>query len=189
MGRGGRIGNLYRPLNQGQIETIHQKSLDVIEHIGLTFETDLDDMLDMIEEAGCKVDRKKARIYFPRKLVEEMVAQAPAEFILYSRDGKNDLHLGGDRVYAGTGGSAVKVLDLDTGQVRQGLLKDIYNVARLVDQLDNIHFFNVVSYRMMYPSNTTMLILFFFLFWAPPSTLCSAATSRKGLGTQLNWHQ
>ncbi len=141
MGSGGRIGNLYRPLNQGQIETIHQKSLDVIEHIGLTFETGLDDMLDMVEEAACKVDRKKARIYFPRKLVEEMVAQAPAEFILCSRDGKNDLHLGSNRVYAGTGGSAVKVLDLDTGQVRQGLLKDIYNVARLVDQLDNIHFF------------------------------------------------
>jgi trimethylamine--corrinoid protein Co-methyltransferase len=83
-------------------------------------------MLDMVEAAGCKVDRKKSRIYFPRKLVEEMVAQAPAEFILYSRDGRNDLHLGSDRVYAGTGGSAVKVLDLDSGQVRQGLLKDIY---------------------------------------------------------------
>ena len=82
MGRGGLIGNLYRPLSQRQIETIHQKSLDVIEHIGLTFEKGLDDMLAMVEEAGCKVDRKKARIYFPRKLVEEMVAQAPAEFIL-----------------------------------------------------------------------------------------------------------
>jgi len=141
MGSGGRLGKLYRSLNQGQIETIHRKSLDVIEHIGLTFETGLDDMLDMVEEGGCKVDREKARIYFPRKIVEDMVAQAPAEFILCSRDGKNDLHLGSDRVYAGTGGSAVKVLDLDTGQVRQGLLKDIYNVARLVDQLDNIHFF------------------------------------------------
>jgi trimethylamine:corrinoid methyltransferase-like protein len=109
MGRGGLIGNLYRPLSQRQIETIHRKALDVIEHIGLTFETGLDDMLDMVEEAGCTVDREKARIYFPRKIVEEMVAQAPAEFILCSRDGKNDLHLGSDRVYAGTGGSAVKV--------------------------------------------------------------------------------
>jgi len=145
MGSGGLIGNLYRPLNQRQIETIHQKSLDVIEHIGLTFETGLDDMLDMVEEAGCRVDREKARIYFPRKLVEKMVAQAPAEFILYSRDGRNDLHLGGDRVYAGTGGTAINVLDLDTGRVRQGLLKDIYNVARIVDQLDNIHFFQRCS--------------------------------------------
>jgi len=98
MGSGGLTGNLYRPLNQTQIETIHQKSLDVIEHIGLTFETGLDDILDMVEDEGCKVDRKKARIYFPRKLVEKMVAQAPDEFILYSRDGKNDLHLGSDRV-------------------------------------------------------------------------------------------
>jgi trimethylamine--corrinoid protein Co-methyltransferase len=141
MGSGGLIGNLYRPLNQSQIETIHQKALDVIEHIGLTFETGLEETLDMVAAAGCKVDRKTARIYFPRKLVEEMVARAPAEFILYSRDGKNDLHLGADRVYAGTGGSALNVLDLDTGRVRQGVLKDIYHVARLVDRLDNIHFF------------------------------------------------
>ena len=94
MGSGGRLGKLYRPLSQGQIQTIHRKALDVIEDIGLTFETGLDDMLDMAEEAGYKVDLKKARIYFPRKIVEEMVAQAPAEFILCSRDGKNDLHLG-----------------------------------------------------------------------------------------------
>jgi trimethylamine--corrinoid protein Co-methyltransferase len=64
MGSGGLIGNLYRPLNQRQIETIHQKSLDVIEHIGLTFETGLDDMLDMVAEAGCKVDREKAWMLF-----------------------------------------------------------------------------------------------------------------------------
>ena len=145
MGSGGLMGNLYRPLNQRQIETIHQKALDVLENIGFTFEAGLDDMLEMVAEAGCKIDRKKLRIYFPRNLIKEMVAQAPAEFILYSRDGKNDLHLGSDRVYAGTGGSAVRVLDLDTGQARPGLLKDIYNVARLVDSLDNIHFFQRCS--------------------------------------------
>ena len=61
MGSGGLIGNLYRPLKQSQIETIHQKSLDVIEHIGLAFETGLDDMLEMVEKAGCKIDWKKAK--------------------------------------------------------------------------------------------------------------------------------
>jgi trimethylamine:corrinoid methyltransferase-like protein len=40
----------------------------------------------------------------------------------------------------GTGGAAVKVLDLD-GQVRQSRLQDLFDIGRLVTALDNIHFY------------------------------------------------
>jgi trimethylamine--corrinoid protein Co-methyltransferase len=40
----------------------------------------------------------------------------------------------------GTGGAAVKVLDLD-GQVRQSRLQDLFDIGRLVTPLDNIHFY------------------------------------------------
>ena len=61
--------------------------------------------------------------------------------ILYARDGKNDLDLTEDKVHLGTGGAAVKILDLDTGQPRSSTLKDLYDLGRLVDRLDHIHFF------------------------------------------------
>jgi trimethylamine--corrinoid protein Co-methyltransferase len=41
----------------------------------------------------------------------------------------------------GTGGAAVKVLDLETGQVRESTLADVAQIGRLVDALDNIHFY------------------------------------------------
>jgi trimethylamine--corrinoid protein Co-methyltransferase len=41
----------------------------------------------------------------------------------------------------GTGGAAVKVLDLETRQVRQSTLADVASIGRLVDALDNIHFY------------------------------------------------
>jgi trimethylamine--corrinoid protein Co-methyltransferase len=40
----------------------------------------------------------------------------------------------------GTGGAAVKIIDMDTDEVRPTTLKDLEMVSRLVDKLENIHF-------------------------------------------------
>ncbi|NIS61903.1 MAG: trimethylamine methyltransferase [Proteobacteria bacterium] len=137
----GLSGGQYRPLSDKQIKTIHQASLSILEKTGFTFESGLEDTLDMLEEAGARIDRPNSRIYFPRKLVQEQAAKAPDRVVLYSRDGKNDLDLTEDRVYLGTGGAAVKILDLGTGKARPSTLMDVYELGRLVDKLDNIHFF------------------------------------------------
>jgi len=51
--------------------------------------------------------------------------------VLYSRDGDNDLDLTRHGVYLGTGGAAVKILDLGDGQVRSTTLGDLYQLGRL----------------------------------------------------------
>ena len=141
MNSGGLNGGIYKPLNPEQVELIHGEALRLLEQVGLTYEDGQEDMLALVQHAGCRVDRTAMRIFFPPPLVEEMVAQAPGEFTLFSRDGKNDLHLGKDRVYAGTGGTTVKILDLDRDDVRPSTVKDIHNVARLVEEMKHIHFF------------------------------------------------
>jgi trimethylamine--corrinoid protein Co-methyltransferase len=141
MKSGGLTGDIYKPLSPQQVELIHSEALRLLEEVGMAYESGQDDVLEMVKKAGCRVDPAAMRIFFPPQLVEERVAQAPGEITLYSRDGKNDLHLGKNRVYAGTGGTTVKVLDLDTGEVRQSVLKDIHNVARIIDEMKHIHFF------------------------------------------------
>jgi len=137
----GLPGSLYKPLSEKQVERIHEVSLDILERIGFTYESGLDETLEMLAKAGAKLDRAKARIFLPRDLVKEQITQAPEKVVLYSRDGNGDLELTGDRVYMGTGGLAVLVLDLETGEARQSLLQDLHNIARLVQRLKNIHFF------------------------------------------------
>jgi len=141
MGSKGLTGDIYRPLSTDQVETIHERALDLLEECGMTYEEGLEDVLAVLKKAGCKIDPAQKRLYFPRNLVQEMVAQAPGEFILYSRNNENDMAMGKNRVYAGTGGAAIKILDLDTGEARQTTLKDSHNVARIVDHMQNIHFF------------------------------------------------
>jgi len=137
----GLSGGLYKPLSEKDVETIHEASLNILEKTGFTYESGLDSTLALLENAGAFVDRKADRIYFPRDLISEQAAKAPAQVILYSRDGQNDLNLTEDRVHLGTGGAAIKVLDLETEDPRPSTLNDLYQLARLVDRLENIHFF------------------------------------------------
>lgn len=137
----GIVGGQYKPLTDEQVETIHGAALKILDEIGFTYEAGLEDTLDMLARAGAKVDREAARIFFPRELIEEQVALAPEEFTLHSRDGMDDITPGRDRVYMGTGGSTTHLVDLETGEDRPSTLADLHNIARLVEKLDNIHFF------------------------------------------------
>ncbi len=137
----GLSGGIYKPLSEKDVETIHEASLNILEKTGFTYESGLDITLALLENAGAFVDRKADRIYFPRDLILEQAAKAPAQVILYSRDGQNDLNLTEDRVHLGTGGAAIKVLDLETEDPRPSTLNDLYQLGRLVDRLENIHFF------------------------------------------------
>jgi len=123
------------------IETIHNTSLTILEKTGFKFEDGLDETIDLLEANGATVDRTRGRVFLPRDLVGEQIRKAPEQVILYSRDGENDLDLAQHRVYLGTGGAAIKILDLETGEARPSTLKDLYQLARLVDALDHIHFF------------------------------------------------
>jgi trimethylamine--corrinoid protein Co-methyltransferase len=134
-------GRQYHPLSEEQVETIHSASLAILEETGFIFEAGLEDTVELLEQAGARIDRNRSRVFFPRDLVLEQVGKAPEKVVLASRDGKNDLDLGEDRVYLGTGGAALKVLDLETGHPRPSTLKDLYHFGQLVDQLENIHFF------------------------------------------------
>jgi trimethylamine--corrinoid protein Co-methyltransferase len=137
----GLPGGLYKPLSPEDIETIHQAALTILEKIGITYESGLDATLEMLENEGATVDRDRARVFIPRDIVTAQANKAPANVILHSRDGKNDLDLTRHRVYLGTGGAAIKILDLESGAARSSTLYDLYNLGRLVDGLDNIHFF------------------------------------------------
>ena len=137
----GLAGGHYKPLSEKNIQTIHEAALSILEKTGFTYESGLDDLLTLLEGAGIKVDRAAARIRFPRGVVQELIRRAPRQVVLYSRNGKDDLDLSEDRVHLGTGGAAIRVIDLETGEYRPSTLRDLYLLARLVDKLDHIHFF------------------------------------------------
>jgi trimethylamine--corrinoid protein Co-methyltransferase len=133
----GLVGGQLRPLNEEQVWQIHQTSLKILEEIGVKVE--LEEALRIFKKHGAKIDGEIVRI--PASLVEEALKLVPHKFLMAGREKKNDLILEDKRVYLGTGGAALTVLDLETGKSRPGALKDIAQLARLVDALENVHFY------------------------------------------------
>ncbi len=142
--RKGLEGGTYRPLTPEDISRINETVLRIIEEIGC--EVNSDTALVALEKAGATVDREKRRVRLSRERALELISKAPSEVTLCGRDEKNDIHLGGSRVYTGTGGTALYIYEPDTGERRQATLEDLKNIARLVEKLDNIHLFLLPTY-------------------------------------------
>jgi trimethylamine--corrinoid protein Co-methyltransferase len=71
--------------------------------------------------------------------VKESLVKAPSTIRLYSRDGKHDILLEGNRVHYDPGSAALYLLDSRTGEIRRPVSKDLADFVRLADALDNIH--------------------------------------------------
>ncbi|CAB1057693.1 hypothetical protein D1BOALGB6SA_2446 [Olavius sp. associated proteobacterium Delta 1] len=182
----GLSGGLYTPLSPDQIETIHDASLTIIESIGLTYESGLDATIEMLEDAGATIDRNQARVIFPRKLVLEQVAKAPEQVILCSRDEKNDLDLSRHQVYLGTGGAAIQILDPGSNNARPTTLNDLYQLGRLVDALDNIHFFLRPCIPTDIPEKAYDANVFYACLKATAKHVMAGVNDEKGFFTVLD---
>lgn len=142
--RKGLAGGNYKPLTPDAIARINETVLRVIEEIGCKVKSDI--ALESLEKAGAKVDKEKRRVRLSREKALELIGKAPSEVKLCGRDEKHDVLLGGNRVYTGTGGTALYIYEPVTGEKRQATLDDLKNIARLVDNLDNIHLFLLPTY-------------------------------------------
>ena len=95
MSRPGPQGGQYQPLNQDQIQEIHQASLDVLQNIGI--QTENKQALSLFRRSGAQVNGN--RIYISRSMVEDAVSQAPSVVLLAGRDPDQDVTLSDRRVY------------------------------------------------------------------------------------------
>ena len=138
----GLVGGRYKPLTDEQVKQIHAASLAILERTGVQVEEP--EALELFKAAGAHIDGNRVRL--SSALVEAAVDSAPSRVVLAGRDPKNDLILEGARVHIGTGGAALQILDLETEKIRPAVLEDVADMARIVDALDNIHFYLLPIY-------------------------------------------
>ena len=135
----GPVGGQYQPLTLDRIGRIHETSLRVLEDVGV--KVDFDEARAVFAAGGAEVNRRNKRVRIHARLVERALHDAPQSLRLCGRRDDHDLIVEGQRTYFGTGGAAVKVVDLDTHKVRPTCLQDIADFARLAEELENIDFF------------------------------------------------
>jgi trimethylamine--corrinoid protein Co-methyltransferase len=142
--RKGLISGSYRPLTEDSIIKIDRTVMRVIEEVG--FEVNSEAALKLFEEAGAWVDRQERRVRLPQAKARKLIGMAPPEVRLCGQEEKHDIFLGGNRVYTGTGGTALYIYEPTTKQKRLATLEDLKRITRLVNRLDNIHLLMLPTY-------------------------------------------
>ncbi|MEM7195954.1 MAG: trimethylamine methyltransferase family protein [Pseudomonadota bacterium] len=133
----GLPANRLHVLDQSDLQQIYGAVISILEKTGLGLAPSF--VVDRVKKAGGYTNQEN-RLCFPEKLVEESIAGISKGITLYGRQQSLNMELSGGNVYCGTGGAAPLLLDTETDQYRDSSLRDLYNVARLVDDLDNVHF-------------------------------------------------
>jgi trimethylamine---corrinoid protein Co-methyltransferase len=135
----GVAGGKFQPLSPDDIDQIHESVLDLLETLGLSQASQ--GVIDVVvANGGTFTD--EARLLFPRKLVRDALAGIRRDVTLWSRRNGYHLDVSGARVHVGSGGAAPRILDMDTDTYRETTIRDLYDMARIVDLQEHIHFFS-----------------------------------------------
>ena len=134
----GHYGGCFKPLKENDLPKIHESVLQVLENIGM--EKAIPSCIEACTEVGCKLSNE-GRLLFPRKVVKETLEKATREITLYGQSPEHDIHLSKQKVFFGTAGAAVHILDPINRKYRESTSVDLFDIARICDTLDHIHFF------------------------------------------------
>ncbi len=133
----GMPGGRYKPLTDNECDQVFEAALELLEDVGMGQATP--EFIELVTAAGGHMDDNE-RLHFPRALIHRGIELAAKKFRLHAFGSDNDgVELGGDKVHFSTAGAAVLMLDHETQRFRESTLADVYNSARLIDTLDNIH--------------------------------------------------
>ena len=129
----------YRPLDDADLARIDAAVRAILVDVGMAEAPPI--VIEQVTGAGGSVG-SDGRLRFTADIIDAALAGMERDFTLCARNPALDMALAPARVYVGSGGAAPLLLDLDSGRYRESTLRDLYDAARLVDSLDNIHFFS-----------------------------------------------
>lgn len=131
----------YKPLSESDVKSIEEAAYEILAKSGMAVHTPTG--FEALKAAGAEVDEETHIVKMSRSMVEDAIDSNPSSITLYSRDKDYDAVLERDRVHYGTGGTAIYVLDPDTGERRPSTVNDVILNARMVQELENVHVFTI----------------------------------------------
>lgn len=147
-----QMKNPYPPIRQfseDEIEAIHSATMTVLSEVGIKVHSP--EAREFYGTAGM-TEGEDHVIRFDPDLLLDLIAQAPAEFTLYSRNGTHDLIIGGNNVAISTAGGTPNFSSLQEPR-HPGTQADFDNILRVAQSFDVIHMAGVPVEPQDIPSN------------------------------------
>jgi len=129
-----------------ELYDIHLATLDVLWDVGCKVESE--EAIEIFDGAGCTIDRATNNVKIPAHLIEDAIRSIPKTFRACGRNPDNDWLNEGNRTGFVNFGEAVQLIDPYTYEVRKPLKKDVDDVTRFCEAMDQI----IVFERALGPS-------------------------------------
>ena len=123
-------------INNQQVEKILDQAYLILEKVGVLVENE--EAMQLLGDAGAKVDFQHQKAFFPKSLIESSVKSAPGSITVYDRNGEAALNLEGDNIHFDPGSAALTILDWKTQRQRKPVTQDLINFSRLTDNMKNV---------------------------------------------------
>ena len=130
-------------LSDAEIEKLHEKTLEVLETVGIRITHD--EAIAKLRRAGARVDEASCTVKFPRELVKELLDQAPSFAIETGLNGKR-MEVGGDNRYYLSLILDPYIFDYNDG-LRRPVLEDVRRHTIIGESLERVD----ILMRMQYP--------------------------------------
>ncbi len=121
---------------EDELVDIHQATLEVLFDTGVFVEDG--EARGLFAAAGCAVDDETRIVRIPPHVVEAAIRSAPSTLLLAGRDPANDFVMGPGRVGFTNFGEGIKIVDVETGELREPTKQDVGDSARVVDALPEV---------------------------------------------------
>ncbi|HEY5657947.1 MAG TPA: trimethylamine methyltransferase family protein [Myxococcota bacterium] len=149
-------------LTRAEIELIHERSLDLLERVGIDYQTPR--ALEVLERHGCRVDYDRTWASLPRDFVEWAIAQAPRVVRLEARDPSRSVVLDGRRSHHTADSQGTRALDFETGERRPSDEEALRNGLLFADALDRLEIANVLVAATDVPAHVRVVRHFAIAF-------------------------
>lgn len=140
-------------LSRSQVATLHEAVLEILAEVGVSFANIR--ALEIFSGSGASIDERGC-VRIPAELVQRALLSAPRSFVLAGREERFDLLLDGKATYVCSEGVGVRVVDLDSGELRSSRKADVAMMARVIDALPLISFFWPPVSAQDYPSTAPL---------------------------------
>lgn len=142
-------------LKNADYSDIHLATLDVLEKTGIYVEDA--QAIEIFYSHGARIDREKKIVQLPAAMVEEAIQSSPPDVKLSGLKPENDTILNKNHTVFSNFSSNIKLVDPQTGLIRQSNKEDLAAATRLCDAIAEIGIYSRALYPLDKPSKVLHL--------------------------------
>jgi trimethylamine--corrinoid protein Co-methyltransferase len=125
-----------RLLDETLTEKIVAEARTVLTSLGVEIHNPA--LVALLSDYGARIEETDGRVRFNEEMIDRALKTAPRSFRLYDVLGRQTHDLSGDNVYFTPGSAAIRVLDNQSGQMREPTTADYIRYVQVVSGLEHL---------------------------------------------------